>query len=73
MDLPCIICVIYGVLCKKGFCRELRFLTQAGEMYERSITILFRNVISWTEKQTQQMDSIAINTIAMAKFLIFMR
>ena len=33
-------------------------------MYERSITILFRNVISWTEKQTQQMDSIAINTIA---------
>lgn len=33
-------------------------------MYERPINILFKNMINWTERQTQQMDSIAINTIA---------
>ena len=39
---------------------ELRFLTQAREIYGKSITILFRYKIN--QRKVQQMDPIAINT-----------
>ena len=49
---------------------ELRFLTQAREIYGKSITILFRYKIN--QRQTQQMDPIAINTTSNGQHLILM-
>ena len=65
-----LICITCGVLRQRNFHWELRFLTQAREIYGKSITILFRYKIN--QRQIQQMDPIAINTISNGQQLIFM-
>ena len=47
-----IICITCGALRQRNFHWELRFLTQAREIYGKSITILFRYKINQTETDT---------------------
>ena len=52
LDLTVFICITCDVLRKRSFHWELRFLTQAREIYGKSITILFRYKINQTETDT---------------------
>ena len=52
LDLTVFICITCGVLRKRSFHGELRFLTQARQIYGKSITILFSYMINHTEKDT---------------------
>lgn len=66
-----VLCVLPVVSCtKEAFHRELRRLLQPGEVYGKSITYCL--VYSKLGRQTCQMDSITINTIANSQLLMFM-
>ena len=52
LDLTVFICITCDVLRKRSFHWELRFLTQAREIYGKSIIILFSYMINQTEKDT---------------------
>ena len=52
MGFDCLICITCGVLRQRSFHWELSFLTQAREIYGKSITILFRYKINHTETDT---------------------